>query len=320
MPDDRDRRGPEPDEAERPRADRLVLQVAVDADQHAHERRGAEAQRDIVEVEHHDGPACWSGKPTLRRSREGPGRNASRAFLFPLRGNAPRSAWRAACLFAGLSPIVCKTRSGRIQDECPPLCFSARLVLSLVATAATAQDYPTKPITIVSAAGAAAARATPSAAWSPSGCRRRSGQPVLIENRPGASGNVGAAAVARAAPDGYTLMIGTDAMMTSNVHLFKSMPFDPVKDFAPITNGGANIIVLAVHADLPVKIGAGADRPRQGQSRQAAVRLLGRRVAASSGRRVAEAQDRHRHRARALSRRRACRRTIWSAAISRWRF
>ena len=48
-------------------------------------------------------------------------------------------------------------------------------------------------------------------------------------------------------------MIGTDAMMTSNVHLFKSMPFDPVKDFAPITNGGANIIVLAVHADLPVK-------------------------------------------------------------------
>ena len=75
----------------------------------------------------------------------------------------------------------------------------------------------------------------------------------MIESRPGASGNVGAAAVARAAPDGYTLMIGTDAMMTSNVHLYKSMPFDPVKDFAPITNGGANIIVLAVHADLPVK-------------------------------------------------------------------
>ena len=45
------------------------------------------------------------------------------------------------------------------------------------------------------------------------------GQPIVIENRPGAGGNVGAAAVARAAPDGATLMIGTDAMMTSNVHL-----------------------------------------------------------------------------------------------------
>ena len=48
-------------------------------------------------------------------------------------------------------------------------------------------------------------------------------------------------------------MVGTDAMMSSNVHLYKSMGFDPVKDFAPITNAGANIIVLAVHADVPVK-------------------------------------------------------------------
>ena len=47
-------------------------------------------------------------------------------------------------------------------------------------------------------------------------------------------------------------MIGTDAMMTSNVHLYRSMPFDPLKDFAPITNVGANIICLAVNAPLPV--------------------------------------------------------------------
>jgi tripartite-type tricarboxylate transporter receptor subunit TctC len=48
-------------------------------------------------------------------------------------------------------------------------------------------------------------------------------------------------------------MVGTDAMMSSNVHLFKSMGFDPAKDFVPITNAGANIIVMAVHADVPVK-------------------------------------------------------------------
>ena len=128
------------------------------------------------------------------------------------------------------------------------------LVLSLVAAAgpATAQDWPTKPITIVSAQAGGGASDTIGRMVSER-LQAALGQPVLIESRPGASGNVGAAAVARAAPDGYTLMIGTDAMMTSNVHLFKSMPFDPVKDFAPITNGGANIIVLAVHADLPVK-------------------------------------------------------------------
>ena len=61
------------------------------------------------------------------------------------------------------------------------------------------------------------------------------GQPVVIDNRPGASGNIAAGYVARAAPDGYTLMVGVDAVMTSNVHLFKSVPYDPIKDFAPIT-------------------------------------------------------------------------------------
>ena len=69
------------------------------------------------------------------------------------------------------------------------------------------------------------------------------GQSVVIDNRPGAGSNLGAAIAARAAPDGYTLMIGTDALMTSNVHLYKSMSFDPIKDFAPVAMAGANIIV-----------------------------------------------------------------------------
>jgi tripartite-type tricarboxylate transporter receptor subunit TctC len=117
---------------------------------------------------------------------------------------------------------------------------------------ALAQDYPTRPITIVSAQASGGASDTVVRSVQEA-LQAALGQPIVMENRPGASGNVGAAQVARAAPDGYTLMIGTDAMMTSNVHLFKSMPFDPVKDFAPITNAGANIIALAVHADLPVK-------------------------------------------------------------------
>jgi len=78
------------------------------------------------------------------------------------------------------------------------------------------------------------------------------GQSVIVDNRSGVGGNIAAAYVARAPADGYTLMVGTDAIMTSNVFLYKNTPFDPVKDFAPITNAGANIICLAVHVDLPV--------------------------------------------------------------------
>ena len=125
------------------------------------------------------------------------------------------------------------------------------LSILLVAMPAMAQDFPSRPVTIVTpqppgAASDLLARTVGdrlSHAW---------GQSVIVDNRPGASGNVGAAFVARAPADGYTLMVGTDAMLTSNVYLFKNMPFDPVKDFAPITNGGANIICLAVSTQLPV--------------------------------------------------------------------
>src|SRR3989454_3587076 len=116
---------------------------------------------------------------------------------------------------------------------------------------AMAQDYPTRPVTIVvpqapAAASDLLARTVGErlqALW---------GQTIIVDNRPGAGGNVGAIYVARAPADGYTLMIGTDAMMTSNVYLYKNMPIDPVRDFAPITNASANIICLAVHSQVPV--------------------------------------------------------------------
>ena len=126
------------------------------------------------------------------------------------------------------------------------------LMVTAVAASASAQPYPAKPITIVSAQASGGASDTVVRAVQER-LQAALGQPIVLENRPGAGGNVGAVAVSRAAPDGYTLMIGTDAMMTSNLHLYKSMGFDPVKDFAPITNAGANIIVMAVNAELPVK-------------------------------------------------------------------
>ena len=124
-------------------------------------------------------------------------------------------------------------------------------LLTAMAAPALAQTYPTRPITIVvgyppGASSDLLARTVgdPLSATL--------GQPVVVDNRSGAGGNVGAAYVARAPADGYTLMVGTDAMLTSNIYLYKNTPFDPVKDFAPITNAGANIICLAVSTRLPV--------------------------------------------------------------------
>jgi tripartite-type tricarboxylate transporter receptor subunit TctC len=131
------------------------------------------------------------------------------------------------------------------------LALGALALPMLLPTQALAQDYPARPVTIVvgytpGATSDLLARTMAerlNAAW---------GQSVIVDNRSGVSGNIAAAYVARAPGDGYTLMVGTDAIMTSNVYLYKNTPFDPVKDFAPITNAGANIICLAVHVDLPV--------------------------------------------------------------------
>ena len=117
--------------------------------------------------------------------------------------------------------------------------------------AAAAQSYPSRPITIVigytpGAVSDLAARTISD------GLHQAWGQPVIVENRPGSGGNIGAAYVARAAPDGYTLMVGTDAQLASNVHLYKHVGFDPVKDFAPVAYAGANIICLAVNTQLPI--------------------------------------------------------------------
>ncbi len=77
------------------------------------------------------------------------------------------------------------------------------------------------------------------------------GQPAIVENRPGASGNIGSDFVAKSAPDGYTLVMGTDATHATNVHVSKNPPFDPVRDFTPISIAVGNVIALAVHPAFP---------------------------------------------------------------------
>ncbi len=79
------------------------------------------------------------------------------------------------------------------------------------------------------------------------------GQQVVVDNRPGAGGNLGADVVAKSAPDGYTLLMATVSTHAINPGLYKKMPYDPVKDFEPVGQVGITPAILAVHKSLPVK-------------------------------------------------------------------
>ena len=78
------------------------------------------------------------------------------------------------------------------------------------------------------------------------------GQPVVIENRAGAAGNIGTEAAAKAPPDGYTLVTGNNATFGANVSLYKRLGFDPIKDFTPIVLAATRPNILVVHPSLPV--------------------------------------------------------------------
>ena len=117
---------------------------------------------------------------------------------------------------------------------------------------AAAQAYPTKPIKFV-------------VPYPPGGASdvtarilgqklsEAYGQPVVIENRPGANGNIALDAVAKSAPDGYTIVMGNVGPNAINAGLYKSLPFDPIASFAPVTLTSTVPIVLLVNPSLPVK-------------------------------------------------------------------
>jgi len=118
--------------------------------------------------------------------------------------------------------------------------------------AAAAQPYPAKPVRMVipfppGGATDILARAIGQKLG------EYLGQPVVIENRGGAGGNIGAELVAKAAPDGYTALFSTSGVIVVNPSLHRKMPFDPVKDFAPVAMAATHGNLLLVHPSLPVK-------------------------------------------------------------------
>src|SRR5580704_5074284 len=132
----------------------------------------------------------------------------------------------------------------------------SRLILALCAalalgSPAVAQPYPSKPIRLV-------------VGYSPGGgndliarivatrLQTKLNQPVIVENRPGAQSIVAAELVAKAAPDGYTLLVAPSGPMTINPAVYSKLPYDPVKDFVPVTMLAEFPLLLVVGADQPV--------------------------------------------------------------------
>jgi tripartite-type tricarboxylate transporter receptor subunit TctC len=114
-----------------------------------------------------------------------------------------------------------------------------------------AQDsYPSKPVRIVVSFAAGGPTDTVARVM---GAKMAEllGQPFVVENRAGAGGNIGADVVAKAPPDGYTLLMATVSTHAINPGLYRKMPYDPVRDFAPVGQVGVTPIVLAVHPSVP---------------------------------------------------------------------
>jgi tripartite-type tricarboxylate transporter receptor subunit TctC len=117
---------------------------------------------------------------------------------------------------------------------------------------AQAADYPTKPITLI----IGFAPGGPSDVLARILTRKMEEvlkQPFVIENRPGAGGSIAGNAVARANPDGYTLLLATGSLLAINVSLYKNLGYDPEKDFEPITLIGTQTNVLYTHPSVPAK-------------------------------------------------------------------
>jgi len=122
---------------------------------------------------------------------------------------------------------------------------AAALAASLLPAAMAQATYPVKPIRLIvpfTVGGVTDASARMVADL----MGKRLGQPINVDNRPGASGNIGTSAVATAEPDGYTLLLGFDGTLVINPNVFRSVPFDTLKDFAPIGKiGDAKLILVA---------------------------------------------------------------------------
>ncbi len=132
-----------------------------------------------------------------------------------------------------------------------PFRLAAGLALALAAAAASAQ-YPARPIKLLVPNPPGGASDTIARVFAPR-LAEALGQPVIVENRPGSNGNLSSELAARAAPDGYTLLLGQDSQIVISPHLYANMAVDTLRDLAPVATLITTQMVLSVNPAVPAK-------------------------------------------------------------------
>lgn len=130
--------------------------------------------------------------------------------------------------------------------------FALSVLFALVAFAAQAQSWPSKPVKFIIPSGPGGT-IDPLSRFLADQYSRIFGQNFVTENRPGAQGNTGLAAIAKAEPDGYTIGLAASSMIAINPHVYRAMPYDPRKELAGIVLIGDVPNILVVHPDLPAR-------------------------------------------------------------------
>ena len=130
--------------------------------------------------------------------------------------------------------------------------FCLAVALAGSASAVHAQNYPNRPVRLVVPFSAGSGTDIAARAVSQH-LSTALGQTFIVDNKPGASGSIGAMEVIRAAPDGYTLLFGSSSTMAANVALVKNMPYDPIKDLTPIAGVADSVSALLVKSNFPAK-------------------------------------------------------------------
>ena len=153
-------------------------------------------------------------------------------------------------------------------------------LLAVAAVAGAQQGYPNRPIKLI-------------VPWPPGGgvdtaarilsqpLAERLGQPIVVDNKPGVAGNLGTAAGAKEAPDGYTLIMGSLSPNSVNPHLYSKLGFDPIKDFEYVALAYIVPSFLVVPGELARELGEGPGGDREGEPGQAQLRIRRRGIVAA---------------------------------------
>lgn len=137
-------------------------------------------------------------------------------------------------------------------DRCRYFVRLIPFIAAVHVSAAMAQEYPAKPVTFFVPFAAGSATDTLARSLG-QGVTAETMQNVIIDNRPGANGIIATQAFIRTAADGYSVIIGTNTTHAANEHLYKKIPYDPVRDFTPVTTIARGGQVMVVHPRVPVK-------------------------------------------------------------------